>query len=68
MVSRVRRLDDLLILCPFPIGKIKYNDYVYTLFGCNSILPIENKIGWKELQAVVQAKSDINTKQRRDDH
>ncbi|KAI0276621.1 hypothetical protein BGY98DRAFT_919170, partial [Russula aff. rugulosa BPL654] len=22
MVSRVRRLDDFLILCPFPIGKI----------------------------------------------
>jgi hypothetical protein len=43
-----------------------YNDYIFTLLGCNSLLPIETekRVG-KELQAVVQATSDINTKQRR---
>jgi hypothetical protein len=40
-----------------------YNDYIYTLLDCKSLLPIENKkrVG-KELQVVVQAKSDNGTK------
>jgi hypothetical protein len=46
-----------------------YNDYIFTLLGCNSLLPIENKERFgKDLQAVVQATSDIDTKQRRVDH
>jgi hypothetical protein len=46
-----------------------YNDYIFTLLDRNSLLPIENeKVFGKELQAVVQATSDIDTKQRRVDH
>lgn len=39
-----------------------YNDYIYTLLGCNGLLPIETKRAEKELQAVAQAKSDNDTK------
>jgi hypothetical protein len=37
-----------------------YNDYIYTLLGCNSLLPIENKkrVG-KELQAVDSGTSEV---------
>jgi len=39
------------------------NDYIYTLLGCNSLLPIENaKDSEKGLQAVVQTMSDSDTK------
>jgi|SRR6266403_1691822 len=39
------------------------NDYIYTLLGCNSLLPIENtKDSEKGLQAVVQTMSDSYTK------
>jgi hypothetical protein len=40
-----------------------YNDYIFTLLGRKSLLPIEKRVG-KEVQTLVHAMSDSDTKQK----
>lgn len=39
-----------------------YTDYIFTPIDRNTLHPIENEKGWKELLTVVQAKPDNGTK------
>ena len=68
MVSRVRRLDDLLSYAPFQLERSNTTTTSIRYLAVIVYFLSKTKLVGKELQAVVQAKSDINTKQRRDDH
>ena len=41
--SEKRATDDVSTVAVLCEHMLLYNDYIYTLHGCNSLLPIENK-------------------------